>query len=154
MPVDASYYTRPPGVKDRLSAGGIVVRQEENRILVALTHEPAFGPYILPKGGVKKRETMEQAARREIQEEAGFTELEELAYLGTRERLSYSRLQWITTHYYLYRTTEIAPQPTDRYYDYQVDWYDMDDLPEMLWPEQQRLIEENRELIRARMAGL
>jgi bis(5'-nucleosidyl)-tetraphosphatase len=153
MPVDDSYYVRPPGVKDRLSAGGIVARREGDRILVALTHEPGFGPYILPKGGVKKRETIEQAARREIQEEAGFTELEELAYLGIRERLGYTRECWITTHYYLYRTTEISPQPTDRNYEYEVDWYELDALPEMLWPEQQQLIEENRELIRSRMEG-
>jgi ADP-ribose pyrophosphatase YjhB (NUDIX family) len=151
MPVDDSYYTRPHGVKERLSAGGVVVRWEKGRILVAITHEPGFGPYILPKGGVKKRETIEQAARREIQEEAGFTELEELAYLGIRERLGYTREYWITTHYYLYRTTEIAPRPTDRYYDYEVDWYELDALPEMLWPDQQQLIEDNRELIRSRM---
>ncbi len=128
-----------------------MVRLEEGRILVALTHEPGFGPYILPKGGVKKRETIEQAARREIQEEAGFSDLEELAYLGICERLGYTREYWITTHYYLYRTPETAPKPTDRNYNYQVDWYELDDLPEMLWPEQQQLIEENRELIRARI---
>lgn len=151
MPVDDSFYIRPPGVKDRLSAGGVVVRREGNRVLVALTHERGFGPYILPKGGVKKRETIAQAARREIQEEAGFTQLEELAYLGTRERLGYTRQYWITTHYYLYRTSETTPQPTDPYYTYEVDWYPLEELPEMLWPEQQALIEQNQDLIRAHL---
>jgi 8-oxo-dGTP diphosphatase len=146
--IDDSFYVRPQGVKDRTSAGGVVTRRNGDQVLVALTTIGSMGTYLLPKGGVKKGESLEQAARREIREEAGFTELSLRGFLGVRERLNYDRTRWITTHYFLFRTTETNPQPTDPKYDYRVGWFPLDALPPMLWPDQRALIEEARETIR------
>jgi ADP-ribose pyrophosphatase YjhB (NUDIX family) len=151
--IDDTWYVRPSDVRDRTSAGGVVVRRDrQGIILVALTGEPGFEGYILPKGGVKRGEPVLDAARREIAEEAGFTDLALLAEIGTRERLSYDRRRWITTHYFLFQTEQIDPQPTDPRHPYRVLWFDIDvPLPPMVWPEQRALLETERERIHSLM---
>lgn len=150
--IDDSWYTRPQsGVRDRTSAGGVICRIENGRILVALTTELGLDAYILPKGGVKRNETLLQAAAREIEEEAGLTDLHLLLSLGTCERLDYEKTRWITTHYFLYRTEQAHGIPTDPNHAYEVRWFPLHDLPEMFWPEQRRLIESNRTLIESKL---
>jgi 8-oxo-dGTP pyrophosphatase MutT (NUDIX family) len=146
--IDSSWYVRPKGVKQRVSAGGIVVRVENGQGLVALTREGDWPLFVLPKGGVENGETLEQAARREIEEEAGLSELELVEYLGSRERLSYARNRWMTVHYYLFRTTQAGGTPTDPKHHAGVSWFSPDGLPPMLWPEQQALIESLADRIR------
>lgn len=157
--IDDSWYVRPTvGVKDRTSAGGIVVRRDVGgEILLALTRgEGSVGDsYILPKGGVDPGEEIEEAARREIEEEAGFSRLTLLESLGALSRLSWDKRRWITTHYFLFSTEETDPKPTDPNYDYATDWFPLNGtLPEMFWPEQARLIEENKERIAAVLVSI
>jgi 8-oxo-dGTP pyrophosphatase MutT (NUDIX family) len=149
--IDETWYVRPAGVRDRTSAGGVVIRRDAGgRILVALTGEPGMEGYILPKGGIESGETLLETARREVAEEAGFTDLTLLGELGLRERLSYDRRRWITTHYFLFRTEQVEPRPTDPNHAYLARWFDLDEpLPPMLWPEQRALLETERERIRA-----
>jgi len=111
--IDESWYVRPEGIKDRISAGGIIARRDDSgQVFLALTRgEGAVGSaYILPKGGIDPGESVEEAARREIAEEAGFSRLTLLETLGTRERLSYDRRRWITTHYFVFETDGFHPQ--------------------------------------------
>jgi 8-oxo-dGTP pyrophosphatase MutT (NUDIX family) len=146
--IDETWYIRPKtAVRDRTSAGGIVCRVENERILIALTTEAGLSSFILPKGGVKKKETLEQAAAREIEEEAGLTDLRLLAPLGTRERLDLEKTKWITTHYFLYVTHQVRGVPTDSYHAYEVRWFPLDSLPDLFWPEQRELIESSRMII-------
>jgi ADP-ribose pyrophosphatase YjhB (NUDIX family) len=147
LEINSSWYQRPTGVKERVSAGGIVVRIVAGRPLVALTREGNWPLFVLPKGGVEDGETLEQAARREIEEEAGLNELETVAYLGARERLNYARTRWMTVHYYLFLTRQSEGQPTDPKHPNQITWFTLEQLPPMLWPEQQALIVEFRERI-------
>ena len=148
--IDESWYTRPEGVPDRTSAGGVVVRRAGDRLLIALVGgEGARKGYILPKGGLEPGETLEEAARREIEEEAGLSQLVFLRGLGTLARLNWARTCWTTVHYFLFSTGQIEGKPTDVDYDYRLEWFPLDALPDLFWPEQRRLIEENREAIRA-----
>jgi ADP-ribose pyrophosphatase YjhB (NUDIX family) len=153
LTIDSSWYKRPKHVKERVSAGGVVVRVENGRALVALTREGDWPLFVLPKGGVENGETLEQTARREIEEEAGLSDLELLGYLGSRERLNYTRNRWMTIHYYLYRTRQTDGRPTDPKHHAGVSWFAPDELPSMLWPEQQALIEELAGRIRALAVG-
>jgi len=141
--IDDSWYSRPPGIRERQGAGGIVVRLEGGRLLVALVRGDGLTGHLLPKGGVDPGETTEQAARREIEEEAGLTDLRLLDYLGTRERLNFDRDRWQMTHYFVFLTSQIEGTPTDPRHAYDVEWYPLDALPPMFWPEQQSLIEDN-----------
>ncbi len=146
--IDETWYRRSPDLPLRTSAGGVVVRRESDRLLVALVREAPHMERILPKGGVEPGESLEDAARREIAEEAGLTDLECLSPLGVRERLNYVRSTWITIHYFLFLTDQVSGDPSDTEHDYHLEWWPLDALPPMLWPEQRRLIKDNRERIR------
>jgi len=146
--IDQSWYKRPKGIRNRISAGGIVVRLSDNGPLIALTREGDWPLFVLPKGGVEDGETYEEAARREIEEEAGLSELTLVRYLGKRDRLNYARTRWMSIHYYLFTTTQLTGVPTDRAHHTGVWWFPPTDLPEMLWPEQISLITEQIEAIK------
>lgn len=145
--IDESWYKRPPGVSDRTSAGGVVVRIADGQIYVALVGELGFTERVLPKGGVESGESLEEAAHREIEEEAGLSSLALIQKLGIRERLSYDRACWITTHYFLFLTEQVEGTPTDVEHHYELAWYPVKALPTIFWPEQRELIETNYDKI-------
>jgi bis(5'-nucleosidyl)-tetraphosphatase len=147
MKIDESWYVRPPKVGLRTSAGGVVVRIENGKACIALVKEQPFGIYVLPKGGVEQGEDSLTAAQREIEEEAGLSDLQLIENLGTRERLTYDKRKWVTTHYYLFLTYQKEGKPTDTEHAYTREWFPLDGLPEMLWPEQRALLESCREKI-------
>jgi ADP-ribose pyrophosphatase YjhB (NUDIX family) len=149
--IDRSWYVRPPGTAAHTSCGGVVIRKDGDRIMVALVTEPGFGEYILPKGHLEPGEDFEQAARREIAEEAGFSDLTLIKKLGVEERLDFNKRSWGTMHYFLFITDKIVPSPSDRDHDYIVKWFPIEQLPEMFWPEQLALLEDNRETIKNNM---
>ena len=146
--IDASWYQPQPGMKESVSAGGIVVRFEGDRILVALVKEEDFPDFILPKGRVEPGEDNETAARREIAEEAGLANLTCVAYLGSRQRLNFFKNCWITVHYYLFTTSKRKRKPTYTKHTYRCEWFSLDDLPSFFWPEQEELVRENVARIR------
>ena len=141
MKIDESWYRRPAKIRLRTSAGGVVVRIKDRKTYIALVKEQPFGIYVLPKGGVEQGEDLLTAAQREIEEEAGLSDLQLIEYLGTRERLTYDKRKWVTTHYYLFKTDQTEGKPTDPEHAYTCEWFPIDELPEMLWPEQQALLE-------------
>ena len=145
--IDESWYKRPPGVSDRTSAGGIVARIADEQIYVALVGELGLTERVLPKGGVEPGESLEEAARREIEEEAGLSSLELIEELGVRERLSYDKVCWITTYYFLFVTEQVEGTPTDVEHHYELAWHPIGALPAIFWPEQRELIETNRDEI-------
>ena len=147
--IDESWYKRPEDIRERTSSGGVVVRLENSEILIALVGEIGVPDYVLPKGGVESGENLEQAARREIEEEAGLTSLALVGKLGTRERLAYDKSCWLTTHFYLFLTEQVNGVPTDTEHHYGMAWYPIGALPAIFWPEQQELIETNRDKITA-----
>lgn len=148
LTIDDSWYQRPPNIPEDISAGGVVVRLEANRILIAIVTEGHLAKYVLPKGRLEKGESIETAAYREVAEEAGLTDLKLIADLGSRERLDYSKKRWKKVHYFLFLTSQIEGKPTDQTYDYQLHWFDLDALPPLFWPEQKEIIVSNRDRIR------
>lgn len=150
--IDKTWYTRPPATPEHISAGGVIARRQDGRVYVALVREGEFSDYILPKGHVEAGENLEEAARREIGEESGLTDLLLVGELGVRERLDFLKRAWKKTHYYLFTTRQIAGTPTDSEHDYRLEWFPLDALPSMFWPEQKELIEANREQIRRALA--
>jgi ADP-ribose pyrophosphatase YjhB (NUDIX family) len=139
--IDESWYRRPEGVGEHVSAGGIVVRSEYGRLLLALVHEAGHDSFVLPKGHVDAGEDTEEAARREIAEEAGLTDLRLVADLGVRERLNFARTSWKKTRYYLFLTDQVSGTPRDLKHTHSADWFPLDALPPLYWPEQAELIQ-------------
>ena len=150
--IDESWYERPEGVRERLNAGGVVVRLEKDNLKVAFVHETGQERLFLPKGGVEAGENLLTAARREITEEAGVSDLTMVIKLGVRERMSYKKTYWSVTHYFLFSTEQIEGTPTDEEHEYRLEWHDLDRLPPLVWPEQRALIETNRETIKMFLA--
>lgn len=145
--IDDSWYVKPDGVKTEVAAGGVVVRPAGNQILVALIREGALPAYVLPKGHLEPGESLLATARREIEEEAGFSDLKYLGDLGSLERLDYKKKHWKITHYYLFVTAQVDVAPTDAAMDYRVEWFPLEQLPDIFWPEQRTLVEENADQI-------
>ena len=147
--IDDSWYVRPSSIAQRTSAGGVVVRAQDGEPLVALVREKAYRGPVLPKGGVEPGEELLQAARREVEEEAGLNRLQLVAPLGSFERLTYDKRQWATTHFFLFITDQITGTPTDHlHHQHEPLWRRLDQLDDMFWPDQRRLILMHEETIR------
>lgn len=150
--IDETWYIRPSATPEHISAGGVIARRQADRVYVALVREGEFSDYILPKGHVEAGENLEEAARREIGEESGLTDLVLIGELGVRERLDFRKRAWKKTHYYLFTTRQTEGTPTDREHNYHLEWFPLDALPPMFWPEQKELIETNRVQIKRALA--
>lgn len=146
MGAESDWYVRISGVQDVTSAGGIVARRENGRVLIALVCEYDHPGYVLPKGHVEPGESIEEAARREVGEEAGIHELTLVQNLGARERMNFERTKWKTIHYFLFTTRQVEHRQLDPQH-HRFGWFPIDALPDMFWKEQRMLIEENRDLI-------
>ncbi len=147
--IDDSWYQRPQDAIAAISAGGIVARKQGDTIYIALVLEGKRQHYVLPKGHVEPGETLEEAARREIAEEAGLTELNLVCELGYRERFSFSKKEWKQIYYFLYTSDRADGQPSDPDIAYELEWFALDNLPEVFWREQRELIEISRPKIEA-----
>lgn len=151
MMIDQSWYTKTDKTHVSLSAGGVVASLAGNKVLVALVREDKFQDYILPKGSVEHGESIEEAARREIFEEAGLDNLTLLCKLGVQERWNFRKTAWKIIHYFLFTTRQIGGKPADTGHDYTCEWFLINSLPHMFWPEQHQILEVNREKITAHL---
>lgn len=141
--VDPSYYIKPKNAETRIGAGGVILRNENDRLLICLLKSEGHEGYLLPKGGVEEGETLEQAARREISEETGITELKLIKQLGSVERLTSEKTHWGIWHFFLFTTTQkTGTQSLQSDENYTVQWFELENLPQFFWPEQQKLIQE------------
>jgi ADP-ribose pyrophosphatase YjhB (NUDIX family) len=95
------------GVREKTSAGGVVVRQD-GTTEVCLIRPVGRSVWGLPKGGVEAGETLAEAALREVGEETGIR-AEIVSELGSIDYTFYSRGQsgrvHKTVHYFLMRAT-------------------------------------------------
>ena len=60
-----------PEQQEVRAAGGLITRQENGRVEVALVHRPKYDDWSLPKGKLDPGEGFKEAAVREVEEETG-----------------------------------------------------------------------------------
>jgi ADP-ribose pyrophosphatase YjhB (NUDIX family) len=123
------FVVRPVSIGVRL----LMVR-ENQVLLVRHSYQEAW---FLPGGGVKRGETLEQAARREAQEECGA-------------RINQLELGGAYTHFYEYRNDHVVLFITKEFelsgkMDFEIDqvaFFPLDNLPEDISPGSRRRIKE------------
>ena len=69
------------------------------------------------------------------------SDLRLLKPLGVKERLSFDKRVWKKTHYFLYATDQCEAVPEDTEHHSTMDWFPINRLPDMFWPEQRKLVE-------------
>lgn len=148
--IDKTWYQRPEeSLRERVSAGGVVVRLERGNLLVALVREiesrgEVLPGYVLPKGGLEPGEDRDAGARREIQEEIGLTEVTWLAPVRTIERYDLYRSYWSINHYDLFVTSQLSGDILDKEHHFDMGWFPIDALPDLFWPCEARMLDRHR----------
>jgi len=62
--------TKP--IYEEVKAGGILYKVENEKLLTCIIHRPKIDDWVIPKGHVEERESLQDAAIREVAEETGF----------------------------------------------------------------------------------
>jgi len=145
--IDESWYTKPQGIEEQVSAGGLVARKRKGTVEILLVTDGGIPGHVIPKGKLEAGESLLAAAEREIFEETGFRGLRKIKYLGSRERLDWRKTCWKSVHYFLFEAGAsecLEQQPAEHPAapaKHQAAWFSLEDLPKLFWPEQRDLIE-------------
>jgi 8-oxo-dGTP pyrophosphatase MutT (NUDIX family) len=107
------------------SAGGVVYREIDGRIQVALAHRRSPPLWALPKGTPDAGETIEETAARETREETGLEveierPLRSIRYFFVRGSTRFNK----TVHFFLMRAVGGSPEDHDAEFD-EVRWVDI-----------------------------
>lgn len=146
-------------VRRELSAGGVAVRQQGNKWLVALLKtEHKRGPvWVLPKGHVElhTKERISDAARREVEEEAGLHDLSVKDELGITRFAFQAETALVkkTVHYFLMITNQkqLTPQAEEGMID--AVWFTIDEaISKLAYDTDQDIVAKAREKLIGRPA--
>lgn len=93
------------------AAGGLVVRERDGEVEVAVVHRPRYDDWSLPKGKLEDGESFEAGALREVEEETGLRCRlgEELPTVSYRDQKGRGKL----VRYWRMRPTGGAFAPND-----------------------------------------
>ncbi len=136
-----------------VSAGGVVATRENGRVRVALVGDTQRNAWYLPKGGLDKGETLEQAALREVNEETGL-QVRMLRSIKDIEYWFYARGTRVhkKVHYYLMEPTggdfSLRDHENDR-----AGWFDLEDaLAVMSYENEAEVVREAAAMLGGRRA--
>ena len=117
----------------------VMMIKDDQVLLVRQTYIPGW---FMPGGGLKRGETLEQAARREAREEVG-AELTDIQFMGAYTGFK----EWKTDHNIVFISQDFTMNGRHDREIAEVCFFHLNDLPEGLWPGHRRRLEE----VQARM---
>ena len=134
------FFVRP------LVLGVRIMLIQDGRVL--LVHHTYIDGWFMPGGGVKRNETLDQAARREAREEVG-AELNNISLIGAYSNF----VEMKSDHNILFFSDDFKlVHGHDREIS-ELRFFPLDALPEKLWPGHRRLLEEVRTGVKHRQFG-
>jgi 8-oxo-dGTP pyrophosphatase MutT (NUDIX family) len=114
----------------------VMMIQDDKVLLVRQTYLPGW---FMPGGGLKRGETLEQAARREAREETGAS-LGEMKLMG-----AYTTFEnWKTDHNIVFISKDFTFTGEHDSEIAEMRFFALNDLPEGLWPGHRHRLEEAR----------
>ena len=123
----------------------IMMMQDGKVLLVRHTY---LEGWFMPGGGVKRRETFDQAARREAREEVG-AELNEINLVGAYSNF----IELKSDHNILFFSNDFTLNGKHDCEIAEARFFPLDNLPEKLWPGHRRLWEEYRAGVKHKQFG-
>ncbi len=106
---------------------------------VMLVRHTYIGGWYLPGGGVKRKETLDQAARREAREEVG-AELNQISLMGAYSNF----VELKSDHNILFFSSDFTCSGRHDREIAEARFFPLDHLPEKVWPGHRRLLEQYR----------
>ena len=110
---------------------------------VLLVRQSYMHGWFMPGGGVKRGESLEQAARREAREEVG-ADLRSLALFGAYSNFT----EWKSDHNILFLSHDFKLVGSHDYEVAELRFFPLSRLPSGLWPGHRRRLEEYRASLR------
>jgi ADP-ribose pyrophosphatase YjhB (NUDIX family) len=112
---------------------------------VLLVRQSYMKGWFMPGGGVKRGETLEQAARREAREEVG-ADLKNISLFGAYSNFA----EWKSDHNIVFLSHDFKLTGSHDYEVAELRWFPLYRLPSGLWPGHRRRLEEYRSWLRRR----
>jgi len=120
-----------------LTLGVRVMMIQDGKVL--LVRHTYLDGWFMPGGGVKRGETLDQAARREAHEEVG-AQLNEISLIGAYSHF----LEWKSDHNILFFSNDFTLNGGHDREIAELHFFPLDKLPENLYPSHRRRLEEYR----------
>ena len=118
-----------------LTLGVRIMMIQDGKVL--LVRQTYLDGWFMPGGGVKRGETLDQAARREAHEEVG-AQLNEISLLGAYSHF----LEWKSDHNILFLSNDFTLNGRHDREIAEARFFPLDNLPEKLYPSHRRRLEE------------
>ncbi len=135
-----------------VSAGGVVAKKAGDRLMVALVGDSGRDTWYLPKGGLIKGETIEEAATREVTEETGL-QVRLIEPIRSIEYWFYARGARIhkTVHYFLMEPLGGDFSQRDWEND-RAEWFDLEEaLAAMSYENEREVVREAASMLYPRL---
>ena len=120
-----------------LTLGVRIMMMQDGKVL--LVRHTYLEGWFMPGGGVKRNETLDQAARREAHEEVG-AQINEISLMGAYTHF----LEWKSDHNILFFSDDFTLNGRHDREIAEARFFPLDKLPDKLYPSHRRRLEEYR----------